>query len=98
MKKWGTYSGLKDKNPFLFFALASGIAAAFAAMASNIFDVVKTRWQTRIEHTHLSSLIKTMWKTEGKWRAFFQGSLARVLWAVPNVIITFTLYELFKTL
>jgi hypothetical protein len=59
--------------------------------------MIKTRWQVFSSHEHKTVLqmIQSMWR-EGGLRIFFQGAGARVLWAVPNIMISFTLYEILK--
>jgi hypothetical protein len=86
-----------DQYELIYFALCSGIAGAIAAFLSNIMDVIKTRWQVQSHtaHTSIWSLIKEMWQ-EDEWRTFLQGAEARVLWAIPNVVISFTFYEILK--
>ena len=61
-------------------------------------DIIKTRWQIQAHESRqdLWLLIKDMWTQEGGLKAFFQGSHARILWAIPNIVISFTLYEVIK--
>ncbi len=80
-----------------YFAFASGLSAAIAAFLSNVADTIKTRWQvfSSDEHDNVLELVRSMWR-DGGLSIFFQGAGARVLWAVPNIMISFTLYEILK--
>ena len=94
LKLWGKAFHL-DQHELFYYALCSGIAGAIAAFLSNIMDVIKTRWQVQTTHSSIWVLIREMWQ-EDKWRTFLQGAEARVLWAIPNVVISFTVYEILK--
>ena len=76
--------------PVWTVALASGLAAAAAAGLSNSFDVVKTQLQVSKDATVLGILAK-----DGL-SVLWTGSLARVVWAVAESLLTFPFYEALK--
>lgn len=72
----------------------SCIAAILGGIVSNPFDVVKTRVQVDSSR-HALSVITKMYQENGL-RSFSRGMGARVLWIVPSMTISITLYEMLK--
>jgi len=82
---------------FLFCGLASGVVSAFLATPA---DVVKTRLQAKTEegtkpYTGIRDCFVRIYKEEGV-RAFFKGSVPRILIISPLFGITLFVYEQLK--
>ncbi|KAJ1961395.1 hypothetical protein IWQ62_003884 [Dispira parvispora] len=103
--------------PFYGYLGCAATACALSASVSNVFDVIKTRWQVQqskpvtirlqdrvttfdgrsnISSPTIRQLVLSMWRTDGGYQAFTRGMLARVLWMLPSVTISMTVYELLK--
>ncbi|KAJ1651383.1 hypothetical protein IWQ61_008040 [Dispira simplex] len=52
--------------------------------------------RSNVSSPTVRQLMLTMWRTDGGYRAFTRGMLARVLWMMPSVTISMTVYELLK--
>ncbi|KAI9205694.1 mitochondrial carrier domain-containing protein [Polychytrium aggregatum] len=90
-------SGSTTAQPPLPFSVYLACAAGSGALAgaiSNIADVVKTRVQ--VDGTSAWTVARTMWVQEGGWKAFTKGMAARILWVMPSVAITITMYDMLK--
>lgn len=94
----------EEYNLFLHSFLSGSISGAIAALATNPFDVGKTRLQISIENNSLSqqrkspSMFKFMsdiWKYEG-FSALYVGIAPRVLKIAPSCAIMISSYELGK--
>ncbi|KAL2914923.1 hypothetical protein HK105_205466 [Polyrhizophydium stewartii] len=82
-------------------ALSSGIAA----LVSNVFDVAKTRWQAQAAGPAAQAsggseqaLCSAVWRGQSFMALVTAGAWARVAWAVPSAVISFTVYESLKAL
>jgi hypothetical protein len=73
--------------------LASSISSAIASLASNPFDVIKTQYQLQKSN---GAGLKDIIYTE-KFKVLYIGALARMIWAVPNTVISFTFFEYMKS-
>ncbi|KAF9948479.1 hypothetical protein BGZ72_009625 [Mortierella alpina] len=86
--------------PFMTIVGCAAVACGIAAAASNTVDVVKTRWQTSIltttEATSSSRRIATQLFRQGGLAGFTKGMAARILWMIPSVTISMSLFEWFK--
>ncbi|KAF9285835.1 hypothetical protein BGZ68_003535 [Mortierella alpina] len=86
--------------PFMTIVGCAAVACGIAAAASNTVDVVKTRWQTSIltttEATSSSRRIATQLFHQGGLASFTKGMGARILWMIPSVTISMSLFEWFK--
>ncbi|CAO3571825.1 unnamed protein product [Mortierella alpina] len=86
--------------PFMTIVGCAAVACGIAAAASNTVDVVKTRWQTSIltttEATSSSRRIATQLFRQGGLASFTKGMGARILWMIPSVTISMSLFEWFK--
>ncbi|RKP34907.1 mitochondrial carrier domain-containing protein, partial [Dimargaris cristalligena] len=80
--------------PFYGYLTCASMACVLSASISNIFDVVKTKWQ--VNQILGDRLMRYMWRHEGGYRAFSRGMLARVIWMTPSVTISMTTYEWLK--
>jgi len=99
-----------DALPFTTIMGCAAVACGVAAGVSNTVDVVKTRWQTSILITskknsssngHLDSLssarrIARHMFQQGGLASFTQGMGARVLWMIPSVTISMSVFEWIK--
>ncbi|KAJ3182143.1 hypothetical protein HDU85_003185 [Gaertneriomyces sp. JEL0708] len=91
-KAWGTET---TTLPFDAYMLCSATAGALAAAVSNAVDIVKTRVQAGRSNSAVA-VVQDMWKNEGRWRAFGKGLVARVLWVLPTVTLSMSVYEVLK--
>ncbi|KAI8827267.1 mitochondrial carrier domain-containing protein [Fimicolochytrium jonesii] len=82
--------------PFGAYMLCAGTSGALAGAVSNALDIVKTRRQAGGGTESAVTIIKDMWRNEGKWRAFGRGLAARVLWVTPTVTLSMSVYEILK--
>ncbi|KAF9570430.1 hypothetical protein EC968_001829 [Mortierella alpina] len=86
--------------PFMTIVGCAAVACGIAAAASNTVDVVKTRWQTSIltttDTTSSSRRIATQLFRQGGLAGFTKGMGARILWMIPSVTISMSLFEWFK--
>ncbi|GJJ68935.1 hypothetical protein EMPS_01281 [Entomortierella parvispora] len=95
--------------PFTTIMGCAAVACGVAAGISNTVDVVKTRWQTSILVTskknsgsgHVDSLssarrIARHMFQQGGLASFTQGMGARVLWMIPSVTISMSVFEWIK--
>lgn len=85
--------------PFYAYLFAAAGSGTLAAMFSNPFDRIKTIVQVA-ETAHegnVREVIKNLIRDEGIWRACTRGTLSRILWAVPNLCISMTVYESMKS-
>ncbi|KAG9323020.1 hypothetical protein KVV02_008088 [Mortierella alpina] len=86
--------------PFMTIVGCAAVACGIAAAASNTVDVVKTRWQTSIltttDATSSSRRIATQLFRQGGLASFTKGMGARILWMIPSVTISMSLFEWFK--
>ncbi|KAF9406686.1 hypothetical protein BGZ94_002989 [Podila epigama] len=86
--------------PFMTIVGCAAVACGFAAGVSNIADVVKTRWQisvlsTSSEQSSTRKIAEAMFR-QGGLRNFMQGMGARILWMVPSVTISMSVFEWLK--
>jgi hypothetical protein len=81
----------------LLYACFAAVAGGIAGFVSNGFDVIKTRWQveSHFEHISFSKFVKEMVFRDG-YTVFLRGGIARALWTIPNVVISFTFYDVLK--
>ena len=80
--------------PFLAGA-SSGMMAAFITLP---VDVIKTRSQSQLQHTHklnAINLVKVLFKEEGV-KGFFRGAGPRLIRVVPMCAITIGCFEFFS--
>ena len=100
-------SETNDKLPVQYYAGCSAISGGVTAFATNALDTFKTRVQVgfgKDVNAKVKSkgglfyyqMMKHMFKHEGGVRAFTRGTLQRVLYVVPSVSISFTIYEILK--
>ncbi|KAJ1965420.1 hypothetical protein H4R35_007061 [Dimargaris xerosporica] len=85
--------------PFYAYLCSATLACILSAGISNVFDVVKTRWQAHQQQEtkqRISTLVRYMWCSEGGPRAFTRGVAARVISMTPSVAISMTTYEVVK--
>ncbi|KAF9116603.1 hypothetical protein BGX27_001012 [Mortierella sp. AM989] len=86
--------------PFLTIASCAALATGIAGGASNVVDVVKTRWQISVlatteENSSTRKIVSHMFR-QGGLTSFTQGMGARVLWMIPSVTISMSTYEWLK--
>ncbi|KAF9359250.1 hypothetical protein BGX26_012780 [Mortierella sp. AD094] len=86
--------------PFFTVALCAAVATGIAGGVSNIVDVVKTRWQISVlatteENSSTGRIVSNMFR-HGGLASFTQGMGARVLWMIPSVTISMSMYEWLK--
>ncbi|KAI8802738.1 mitochondrial carrier domain-containing protein [Cladochytrium replicatum] len=96
-----TPSRSQQELPFYAFLLSSACSGAVAGAISNALDVVKTRVQINTSSSTQGTVsalgvMQHMWQNEGGLRAFTKGMVARVVWVVPSVAISMTIYESLK--
>lgn len=75
------------------FIVSSGIAGGLAGMVSSTADVLKTRMQ--VNGQSLLLVVKDMWRIQGP-KMIFTGMASRVLWIIPSVTVSMTVYETLK--
>ncbi|CCH46467.1 Solute carrier family 25 member 39 [Wickerhamomyces ciferrii] len=115
---WASYEFFKNKlstrvnfwkndeyNLFLTSFLSGSISGTIAALATNPFDVGKTRLQISIENdgknlsnkkaNSMFTFMKNIWKIEG-FGALYVGIVPRVLKIAPSCAIMISSYELGK--
>ncbi|KAJ3125952.1 hypothetical protein HK098_008032 [Nowakowskiella sp. JEL0407] len=83
--------------PFYTYVSSSAMSGGLAACISNILDVVKTRVQVSDGRENASAIatISKILRNEGI-RGFTKGMAARILFFVPSVTISMTIYETLK--
>ncbi|KAG0211861.1 hypothetical protein BGX28_007316 [Mortierella sp. GBA30] len=90
----------EDVLPFMTIVACAAVACGVAAAVSNTVDVVKTRWQTSIlattEATSSTSRIASQLFRQGGLAGFTRGMGARILWMIPSVTISMSLFEWLK--
>ncbi|KAF9170757.1 hypothetical protein BGX21_008355 [Mortierella sp. AD011] len=89
-----------DALPFFTVALCAAVSTGIAGGVSNIVDVVKTRWQVSVlatteENSSTARIVSNMFR-RGGLASFTQGMAARVLWMIPSVTISMSVYEWLK--
>lgn len=72
---------------------SSAIAAGCAGIVSNTIDVLKKRMQ--VEGKTVGVVAQEVWKSNGL-RMLTLGMGTRVLWIIPSVTTSMTLYEMLK--
>ncbi|KAF9185273.1 hypothetical protein BGZ51_002748 [Haplosporangium sp. Z 767] len=90
----------EDTLPFLTIVACASVACGVAAGTSNMVDVVKTRWQTSIlsttkENSSTRMIASSLFR-QGGLASFTRGMGARILWMMPSVAISMSLFEWFK--
>ncbi|KAJ1972014.1 hypothetical protein H4R34_005550, partial [Dimargaris verticillata] len=91
---WAKYSSLAPQSnslvapalPFYAYLCSATWACILSTGISNVFDVVKTRWQAHQQletKQRVSTLVRYMWRHEGGPRAFTRGAAARVISMTP---------------
>jgi hypothetical protein len=87
-----------SNSNFPVYLVSSATAGAFAGAVSNVMDVVKTRLQVAggSQGVSMVAIAKEMYKNEGGLVAFTRGMMARVLWVIPSVTISMTIFEVLK--
>ncbi|KAG0303413.1 hypothetical protein BGZ98_006688 [Dissophora globulifera] len=96
----GTNTRQEGALPFLTIVACAAVAAGFAGGISNIVDVVKTRWQISVlatteENSSTRNIVRHMLR-QGGLGSFTQGMGARVLWMIPSVTISMSIFEWLK--
>ncbi|KAG0258876.1 hypothetical protein BG011_003012 [Mortierella polycephala] len=90
----------EDTLPFLTIVACASVACGVAAGVSNMVDVVKTRWQTSVlstaKETSSTRMIASSLFRQGGLASFTRGMGARVLWMIPSVTISMSMFEWFK--
>ncbi|KAJ1547818.1 hypothetical protein HK096_010883 [Nowakowskiella sp. JEL0078] len=82
--------------PFYVYVSCSACSGMVAGAISNAFDVVKTRRQTSLSiEKKTKTIVAEIWNQSG-WKGFTKGLTARVLWVIPSVTISITVYETLK--
>ncbi|KAG0044946.1 hypothetical protein BGZ83_009770 [Gryganskiella cystojenkinii] len=97
--------------PFMTIVGCAAVACGIAAGVSNVVDVVKTRWQTSsvvvtskvknqsvggVDSLSSARKIARHMFQQGGLRSFTQGMGARVLWMIPSVTISMSVFEWIK--
>ncbi|KAI8924764.1 mitochondrial carrier domain-containing protein [Entophlyctis helioformis] len=97
------HHGVQEQLSTWDYTACSAVSAAVAALVSNVFDVVKTRWQARSHAVTpaesagaAGGSVLVMLKETGMGTVFLAGAWARVAWAVPSAVLSFTIYEQLK--
>ncbi|KAF9363739.1 hypothetical protein BGX34_003428 [Mortierella sp. NVP85] len=90
----------EETLPFLTIMACAAVAAGIAGGVSNIVDVVKTRWQISVlatteENSSTRRIIQHMF-SQGGLASFTRGMGARVLWMIPSVTISMSMFEWLK--
>ncbi|KAJ3410302.1 hypothetical protein HDV05_003958 [Chytridiales sp. JEL 0842] len=88
-----------QNSNFTVYLVSSASAGALAGAVSNVLDVIKTRLQIAGGGQGTTSMLRIaadMYKNEGGITAFGRGMLARVLWVMPSVTISMTIFEVLK--
>ncbi|TPX55465.1 hypothetical protein PhCBS80983_g05312 [Powellomyces hirtus] len=92
-------ASLPPQLPFIAYVICSGLSGALAGGVSNGLDIVKTRVQAAAAggtQQSATTIVRHMWTHEGKWRAFGRGLGARILWIMPTVTLSMSVYEMLK--
>ena len=94
--------GEKKEIDFFQSLLCAGVAGSAAAWITNPLDIAKVRMQvvrstgsSRFPYKNMFHGIYLIFTQEGP-RALFQGSLARILYHMPNTAISMSLVEYFR--
>ncbi|KAG0244956.1 hypothetical protein BGX31_008307 [Mortierella sp. GBA43] len=90
----------EDTLPFLTIMSCAAVAAGIAGGVSNVVDVVKTRWQISVlatteENSSTRRIIQHM-ISQGGLSSFTRGMGARILWMIPSVTISMSVFEWLK--
>ncbi|KAI7822606.1 mitochondrial carrier domain-containing protein [Gamsiella multidivaricata] len=90
----------EETPPFPTIVACAAVAAGIAGGVSNIVDVVKTRWQISVlatteENASAGRIIRHMLR-QGGFTSFTRGMGARVLWMIPSVTISMSMFEYLK--
>ncbi|KAF9979006.1 hypothetical protein BGZ65_006765 [Modicella reniformis] len=90
----------RDTLPFWTIMTCAAVAAGIAGGVSNIVDVVKSRWQISVlatteENSSTRRIIQHMLSQDGL-ASFTRGIGARILWMIPSVTISMSIFEWFK--
>lgn len=97
------YKGSEAKNKLgpINHLIAGAFAAACGVCVSNPLDVIKTRLQTQgsLQHKRYSGILQCakMVYAEDGVMGFSRGLVPRMLYLCPSAAITFSLYEIFKS-
>jgi hypothetical protein len=87
--------------PLHAYLICAGISGTIAAAVSNPIDRVKTMIQVRevpiTQGSPLVHVVKEIVQKEGWWKAATRGVGSRCLWAVPNVVVSMTVFEALKS-
>ncbi|KAI8388143.1 mitochondrial carrier domain-containing protein [Radiomyces spectabilis] len=92
-------AGSATELSFPVYLMCAIIASGLATVVSTPLDIVKTRWQISSAEEGAAyrqgpwKIIERMWITEGEWRAFTRGMLARIAWGIPNSAISMSVFE-----
>lgn len=96
------FVGNKKEIDFVPSLVCAGISASAAAWITNPLDIAKVRMQvvratgtSKFPYKNMFHGIHLIYSQEGL-RALFQGSLARILFHMPNCTIIMGLVELFR--
>ncbi|KAF8939463.1 hypothetical protein BGZ58_009637 [Dissophora ornata] len=90
----------EETLPFFTIVMCAAVAAGVAGGVSNMVDVVKTRWQISVlatteENSSTRKIVRHMVR-QGGLASFTRGLGARVLWMVPSVTISMSMFEWLK--
>lgn len=97
-----TYEKLKlqihfvDNDNLFLISIISALSSCVAAIISNPFDVMKTQYQIQTSRNENSGIWSILLRE--KCDLFHRGLFARIIWAIPHTVISFTVFEYMKRL
>ncbi|KAJ3369907.1 hypothetical protein GGF31_004982 [Allomyces arbusculus] len=84
------------KLPFSAYLMCAGVSGSLAASISNPLDRVRTIVQVSNKRPSAWTVIRQLAREEGWWKGATRGLVPRVVWVVPSVVISMTVYEMLK--